>query len=390
MIAAVLAHAVFPKVSARDAIIMSTMCREFLEIFRDAYAPPAIDAILSSTSDVLSFGLWMQRHARTLRSIAVSAVTASSGSVVYMCSMAPSLRSCRLCLERYETFSFNFLWALRDLHIDLAHCLDSRFSMAATSFPSLESLAVVAPLGGDRRTACALPDNVPRLVSLTLRHVFVEDLPAMPALEHLTMSSCRFGDEVVSHLNTLTALTSLDLSLDRMAFIPELRNLVRLKELDVSRNALSNYDELGYYDDTFTGIDELTSLTSLVLHHNFVDTLGLEDSLAGLACRLRHLDVSCTPCVDVPVFESTRHLTSLGCSCIPKNLHAFRALETMYLHGFCSDVYVPDEDAPASTVTAPPSLRCVYIDVDESILDPITRDAIRIVTNLPSVRVVGP
>lgn len=387
----ILAHALDPKLSSRDALVFSTLCRDTLSMRVHTH----IDAVLPTTSDVISFGLWMQGHARHLQHASVSSSVAAGASTIYMCGQCIAMKSCRLCLDRFETFGFHFLWMLEELHLDISHSVDVRVSMAATSFPALQSLTIESTAVRDpvpvgfvtlnptvHRKAVALPDVVPNLTHLTVRNAVVEELPAMPSIRVLRLPSCRFGADVVTHLATLTTLTTLDLSKNVMSFIPdEIAALTRLKELNMSHNYITNYDDTGsYVDDTFVGIEPLTALTSLILHHNYVDNMGFDDSVPRLRCTLKHLDIACNPCTDIPVSPSLRHLTSLRTSCIPKHLHTMRDLTVLYVHGHC-DVHGPYESHAATTVTAPPSLRAVHLDDPEG---RISRDTMHLIAQFPS------
>lgn len=347
-----------------------------------------IEAVLPTTSHVISFGLWMQRYGRHCRSLTIESSVCAGASTIYMCAQCPELMSARLTLDRFEPFGFHFLWMLHDLSLDISHCTDARVSLATTTFPLLTTLTIenrVVPtspvtLPDAHRKAVALPDHLPQLTRLLVQHAVLENLPPMPMIEVLALPSCRFGVDVVVQLGTLTTLTSLDLSKNVMRFIPdELETLTRLQNLDVSHNHITNYDEDGaFVDDTFVGIEPLTALTSLTMHHNYVDNVGFEDTFPRLQCALRHLDIACTPSTDFPISTCVTHLTSLRTSCLPNDLHRLSRLSVLYVHGHCK-LHEPYEDRAATSVTPPSSLHAVYLEDHE-----ITRETMDLIATFPS------
>lgn len=382
----VLAHALDPKLSARDALVFSTLSRETFSMRRQH---THIEAVLPTTSHVISFGLWMQQHGKSLRSIAINSDVMAGASTIYLCAQCPGLMSAQLTLDRYETFGFHFLWMLHDLHLDISHATESRVSLATTTFPLLETLVIenkpVSPRFPDtlpdaHRKVVALPDHLPNLTHLLVRHAFLEDLPSLPRVQELALPSCRFGADTVSRIGNFTTLTSLDVSKNVMRFLPdEFAALVNLQHLDVSRNHITNYDDDGsFVDDTFVGIESLTALTSLTMHHNYVDNVGFEDAFPRFRCSLRHLDIACTPATDFPLSTCVTGLTSLRTSSLPKDLHRLSHLNVLYVHGHC-EPHQPYEDRPAPSVTPPPSLQAVYLEDHE-----ITRDTLDLIATFPS------
>ena len=165
-----------------------------------------------------------------------------------------------------------------------------------------------------------------------------------------------------------------------MQFIPEeIGSLAQLRHLDVSHSLITNYDENGsFVDDAFVGIEPLTALTSLAMHHNYVDNVGFDDAMPRLRCSLRHLDIACNPCANLPVTPSLQHLTSLRTSCLPGDLHRMTALAALYIHGHC-ELHRPYEEHAVPSVTPPPSLQAVYIEDHD-----VTKDTMDLIDTFAS------
>jgi hypothetical protein len=370
---------VYVKLCPKDKLTLSTLSKELRRMY--TVSDPFQPITLATEDQHVSFARWIQTYGMDVSDLDVTTHIPSS-LLSFVAGVCRSLTTIRLNLPELDTMAIRFMaHRLRHMTMHLNH--DTY--MDTISFPSLESFHVLH----GRSKRLTLPSSLPSLHTLGLHMCTIFDFPNdMPRLRALEVPRSLHVHNISALLTIPTTLTRLDMSRNNMTFVPYgVGRFVHLKDLDVCYNQMMTYDDVGMYvDDTISEIEGLTALTRLNVSHNLFDTMGLE-CLQRLTCRLKVLDISCTPCVDIPFAECLGGLTSLKTSVIPSCLGRLTMLEEIKLHGHC-DRYVPfDEEWPDLTsVRIPSSLDTMSIDDDDRVNTRLVYTMCDMIKKSPSIR----
>ena len=372
---------IFWNLRGRDAIVFATLSKCIASVAGFT----TIKTTLHASDETISFGRWICRHGSRLRHLDITDHSSISQCVCHFCTHCPGVESIRFALRAFDLDAFHFVGpTLRSLDLVLDQCIEYFLDLRTLSFPSLSQCRMTST----EPKEIMLPPSLEALDILILQGIRFQDLPSTPSLKALSLQACRYPESVVEHMGTLTTLTSLNLSRGRLTHAPhELANLLALEHLDLSHNVIRNYDDDGMFaDDSLTAISALPRLKSLILGHNYLDDMGLENALPVLRCpSLKHLDICCNPCVDLPTGSYLRGLTSLRSSFIPASLGHAKSLRKLYIHGHCSkhepfDLAMPE----LHHITPPKWLSTICLD-DTHITAKVMNDILYLVKQKPDI-----
>ena len=372
---------VFWKLRGRDAIVFATLSKSIAV----TAGFTTIKTTLHASDDTISFGRWMCRHGSRVRHLDITDHSSLSQCVCHLCAQCSHLESVRLALKAFDMNAFHFVRpSLRSLDLVLNHCIDSSLDLCMLSFPSLSQCRITSTTP----KKIIFPPALHALDILIAQGVRLNALPSTPSLKTLSLQASQYPESVVEHIGTLTTLTSLNLSGCRLTHAPqELATLRALESLDLSHNVIMNYDDDGMFvDDSLTAISSLPRLKSLNLSHNYLDDVGVENALPVIQCpALKHLDISCNPCVDLPAGSYLRGLTSLRSSFVPSTLGHAKMLRELYIHGHCSKHEAFDLPMPElHHITPPKWLSTIFLD-DTHITSKVMHDILYLVKQRPEI-----